>query len=111
MCRARPVNEIHEESSDGSLSSESDYELFADEIAIDSVDSKVIMSRVLLNKSIEVNFKVDTGAACNLLPKRIYQQLHRVPLKSASENLMSYGGDKVPLLGRCKLQAKIGQKE
>ena len=49
---------------------------------------------ILLNKQ-KAKFKIDTGAQCNVIPKRIYQQVCKEPLKVSTANLVTFGGHKL----------------
>ena len=58
-----------------------------------------------------VTFKVDSGCGVNILPKHIYKSLDKdkkVKLKPVSVNLVAYGGQHLPVLGKCHIFAKLG---
>ena len=56
-----------------------------------------------------VTFKLDTGAQVNVLPRKIYRQLHKKPtIKPANARIMAYGSDMpLPLDGQCVCQVRV----
>ena len=58
---------------------------------------------ILLNKQ-KAKFKIDTGAQCNVIPKRIYRQVCKEPLKVSTANLVTFGGHKLNTSGKAHIQ-------
>ncbi|CAB4026344.1 Hypothetical predicted protein, partial [Paramuricea clavata] len=55
----------------------------------------------------DVNFKIDTGAQCNVIPKRLLSNLSPRPkLKTANVQLSAYNGTTIPVAGKCIAQVK-----
>ncbi len=53
-------------------------------------------------------FKLDTGADVNCLPSRDYSQLKPKPrLHKTKAKLKSYGGGKIPVKGKCLIEARV----
>ena len=108
FCKTHQTDEVAVNESSNEDSDEDDS-LFTDEIEIDSV-STIITSNVLIEKTVEVSFKVDTGSACNVIPEEIYKKLNRVSLKPTNKQLIAYGGAKLPVIGKCRLKVKVGKR-
>ena len=54
-----------------------------------------------------VSFKIDTGAQCNGIPKRLLYDLSPRPkLKPASVKLSAYNGTPIPVAGKCIARVK-----
>ena len=54
-----------------------------------------------------VKFKVDTGSQVNIIPWAVFKQLSNKPqLNTVKTKLVSYSGDKIPVVGSCQLQCK-----
>ena len=50
----------------------------------------------------DIQYKTDTGAQCNVLPKEVYNQLLDKPkLKKTSVKLSAYNGTEIPVSGNC----------
>ncbi|KAK2710763.1 hypothetical protein QYM36_012067 [Artemia franciscana] len=57
-----------------------------------------------LDNQLSVNFKIDTGAQANVIPKNIFDQLDPKPnLQSTNQRLTSYWGTRIPVIGTCDL--------
>ncbi|KAK2724332.1 hypothetical protein QYM36_000994, partial [Artemia franciscana] len=57
-----------------------------------------------LNNQLSVNFKIDTGAQANVIPKNIFNKLDPKPnLQSTKQRLTSYCGARIPVIGTCDL--------
>ena len=54
-----------------------------------------------------MKFKVDTGSQVNIIPWAVFKQLSNKPqLNTVKTKLVSYSGDKIPVVGSCQLQCK-----
>ena len=55
----------------------------------------------------DIQYKIDTGAQCNVLPKVVYNQLlDRPKLKKTSVELSAYNGTEIPVSGKCLTKIK-----
>ena len=55
----------------------------------------------------KINFKIDTGAQVNILPKTIYNQLRfKLKLEKSSIKLKAYNGTAIYVLGTCTIPIK-----
>ena len=55
----------------------------------------------------DIQYKIDTGAQCNVLPKVVYNQLlDRPKLKKTSVKLSAYNGTEIPVSGKCLAKIK-----
>ena len=56
---------------------------------------------LVANKQV-VNFKIDTGAQCNFMPKREFSTLNPKPkVRPTKLKLTAYNGSDIPVLGTC----------
>ena len=52
----------------------------------------------------EIEFKIDTGAECNVLPLQIFNNMKAPPvIKKCDTTLRSYGGNKLNVIGICNM--------
>ena len=58
---------------------------------------------ILLNKQ-KAKFKIDMGAQCNVIPKWIYWQECKEPLKVSTVNLVTFSGHKLNTSGKAHIQ-------
>ena len=59
-------------------------------------------SIVLPTNGLDVKFKIDTGAQCNVIPKSVYIKLLNQPkLKKTSTNLTAYNNSEISVCGKC----------
>ena len=93
-CRSKPrrggkpkIHSIEQESSD----EDGDMYIATIDDESDSKDWKVIFS---LNKH-HMTFKLDTGAHCNVISKKTYNQVSKRPLKRSRANLITFGGHRM----------------
>lgn len=111
MCRSRNLNiqksepRVHkvrkEESTDDSSTEED--ELFIGEITSTTAENVLITNLKVNGKS--VNFKIDTGAQCNVLPEEIFDGIKQKPkLIATGTKLTAYGGAQVSVKGKCVLK-------
>ncbi|XP_030031283.2 uncharacterized protein K02A2.6 [Manduca sexta] len=61
-----------------------------------------------LNKNLE--FKLDTGAQCNVLPKNLCYKIGICTFEKSNLQLSNYNGDPIPTLGQVSLKCKIGKE-
>ena len=110
--RVHNLEYVNEDSVSSSSECENnqDETLFNDSVHVDYIHNNIVTSYVILQKQLGVNFKVDTGAACNILPGNIFKKLKKVELRSDSNKLVAYGGASLPVLGKCRLKVKVGSK-
>ena len=105
MCKSktttpRKLHEIEEESDNESIN-----ELFLGEIGSSTNDNELYVTLEMANGCVE--FKIDTGAQCNVIPERIFDSLPRKPnLETTTTRLTAYGGTAVPLRGKCQMEVQ-----
>ena len=85
-------------------------------IFIDEVNSPVNVLRKniqsdLLVSNYPINFKLDTGAECNILPENLIKNINNCEVKPANLTLRSFGGHSANTLGKCLLDTKIDTHE
>ncbi|CAB3985329.1 Hypothetical predicted protein [Paramuricea clavata] len=111
MCRSKNLNtqmsetrvhEVRKEKTTDNSSTEED-ELFIAEIA--TTTAKIVLITNLKVNGKNVNFKIDTGAQCNVLPEEIFDGIKQKPqLIATGTKLTAYGGAQVPVKGKCVLE-------
>jgi hypothetical protein len=111
MCRSRNINnrntksrihEVKKEESTGDSSSD-ENELFIGEI-MKTTGEDVLIANLKVNGK-NVNFKIDTGAQCNVLPEEIFDRIKKKPkITATGTKLTGYGGAQVPVKGKCVLE-------
>ena len=58
-----------------------------------------------------IEFKLDTGAQCNVLPKKVYDKItNRPKLLPNNASLSGYGNSEINVYGRCVLSLKLKNK-
>ncbi|KAJ8017554.1 hypothetical protein HOLleu_44951 [Holothuria leucospilota] len=84
---------------------ETSHTLPTEEFFVDTITSKDVDSTWLLPLAVNgsiIPFKLDTGADVNLMPEKDYQTLRPKPrLHKVQATVKSYGGAKIPILGKC----------
>ena len=95
------------QASEGSDSvSEADRDYFVGELSIGSIDSAEWHSIVRCNNSL-IKMKLDTGAATNVMPLKIFRKLVPKPKLTHSDTVLkAYGGHHIPQAGKCQLKTK-----
>ena len=87
-----------------------DDDVTATVMSIDGDDHSVNFSEwsvVLNTNGSNINYKIDSGAQVNILPrKEFYSLQNRSGLKDTKIKLKAYNGSSVPVLGRCVAQVK-----
>ena len=113
-CPYKQVKEIYEAPS---LNDSSDEEFFIDSIEKQEPESKTISAvngiksdwsvSLEMNGAI-TNFKIDTGAQCNVIPKYLLNSLlPRPKLKPTTMKLSAYNGTEIPVAGKCITSIKL----
>ena len=111
MCRSKDLNtqmsetrvhEVRKEETTDNSSTEED-ELFIGEITTTTAKNVLITNLKVNGKN--VNFKIDTGAQCNVLPEEIFDGIKQKPqLIATGTKLTAYGAAQVPVKGKCVLE-------
>ena len=56
----------------------------------------------ILTSGTNVSYKLDTGSQVNIIPQKTYHALQKKPkLYTATEKLMAYDGNAIPVIGKC----------
>ena len=56
----------------------------------------------ILTSGTNVSYKLDTGSQVNIIPQKTYHALQKKPkLYTATEKLMAYDGNAIPVNGKC----------
>ena len=111
MCRSKNLNtqmsetrvyEVRKEETTDNSSTE-EGELFIGEITTTTAKNVLITNLKVNGKN--VNFKIDTGAQCNVLPEEIFDGIKQKPqLIATGTKLTVHGGAQVPVKGKCVLE-------
>lgn len=100
-CRARNVKELFVE--------EEDQEFSLNMIYVNSVGTSEWSENVYFVESRQnINFKLDTGAQCNVLPKSKCNEMGIYRFEKSNLKLYNYNGDPIPTVGQVTLKCKIG---
>ena len=70
--------------------------------AIDGENGKNWNTTVGINKH-PVQFKIDTGAQCNVMSSQTYHQLSQMPLQKSKARLVAFGGNRLSAIGKTSL--------
>ena len=105
----RAVEEIEEDEGEDKTA-----EFFVDYVSINAVD---VENEWIQNVGININndnfkniqFKLDTGAQCNIIPIGICKKLKINKVIKTKATLKSYSGDKIKTAGKVKLTCKKGK--
>ena len=103
MCLASANHKIQSKVDAVDANSESSEDKFGFFIgAIDNGESKFSKewNVELKVEDLEVKFKVDTGAQCNVMPLDIYQRISNKKPAKSSAKLMSYSGHRIKTIGK-----------
>lgn len=84
-------------------------ELFIGNIC-NSIDNSWVQ-KCKLNDSHDVVFKLDTGAAANILPLHIFKKLNVHDLKPSRARLTGYNNDEIEAEGMCKIKTVVNNIE
>lgn len=71
---------------------------------------KNIRSQLLINE-IPVNFKLDTGAECNIIPMNLVDQLGGGQIEPTNMLLKSFGGYRLDTVGKCHLGTRLDNSQ
>lgn len=113
--KGKYINEIDNENHSEEDSDEDEDESFK----IDCIDKDSRKSRkkrwyekIEVNEKATIDFKVDTGADVNTIPKHLYEQVKRQEnLLPTNENLYNYSSGYVTSMGRCFLPCVVRDKK
>ena len=87
-------------------------DFFVETISTNRGSNQAFVSPSLGPKQIPFQFKLDTGSQANVIPERIFSQLHsRAPLGQPERHLSAHTGDKLGVRGRCKLKCKYKEQD
>ena len=91
-----------------------DYEPEDINTEIFSVDSDHSQKRdwtIYLNTNgTDVEFKIDSGAQVNILPKNEFNRLHYKPTLKSTIKLTAYNGSSIPVFGKCIAKVVLKNK-
>lgn len=98
-----------------SESDSSDPELFIGCVANNNKVNDNNFSEIVIIGEDKYLFKLDTGAQCNVLPKKIIDRLNTQNIPTSLrqckvKHLISFGNHKITVLGEVDLKCKIAQK-
>ena len=83
-----------------------------DDMIIDAVDSGTKKNwnvTVTINKQ-PVQFKIDTGAQCNVISSQTYHQLSQTPPQTSKARLVAFGGNRMNPIGKTTLLCTYKEK-
>ena len=90
-------------------------ELFIEaiEIEVSSLETNCITEMIIpatINDTC-LDVKIDTGAQCNVIPEDIFTRIQKRPkLIPVRTTLRSYGGNSVPVIGKCNMNVTMNSK-
>lgn len=92
-----------------STSDADDAELYLDTIKIDAIDKSndVWTEKIMFNNNMSIDFKLDSGAQCNVLPIKLASKINAKIDESKTKTLISYGGDKIQVIGESEIKCQI----
>ncbi|KAF2885244.1 hypothetical protein ILUMI_20910 [Ignelater luminosus] len=102
---------IHEVYNDSSTDNE---EIFMSSIELDNVNyvNEVVWEELVFINNKPVNFKLDSGAMCNVLPYDVVKNLEREnSIKSSNKTIIAYGENKIKVIGEIILKCMIRKNE
>ncbi|KAF2886963.1 hypothetical protein ILUMI_19210 [Ignelater luminosus] len=103
---------IHEMYNDSSNTD--NEELFISSIELDNVNyvNEVVWEELVFINNKPVNFKLDSGAMCNVLPYDVIKNLEREnSIKSTNKTIIAYGGSKIKVVGETILKCMVRKNE
>ena len=113
LCRSRPVHDIDDQSECDNVYTGVHYSNINQEYFIDTVStfSSVSLSpdRAFAQLHVgpqktQINFKIDTGSAVNILPQSLFKSLNiSHPIEPPTHKLTSYTGNMIPVVGMIRL--------
>ena len=108
LCRSRPVHDIDDQSECDNVYTGVHYSDINQEYFIDTVTT---FSSVSLSpdcalaqlhvgpQNTQINFKIDTGSAVNILPHSLFKSLNiSHPIEPPAHKLTSYTGNMIPVV-------------
>ncbi|KAG1669986.1 hypothetical protein GQR58_017176 [Nymphon striatum] len=105
VCKS--VNVIDKESDSDSENSSDTFSLIGEIIKKRNANDWHIKS-IIRNK--EINFKLDTGAQCNVLPLHLIKTMKGVKIRNRAPKLISYSGNTIKTIGKADLELEYKQK-
>ena len=72
--------------------------------------AKTGMLPSLLTLKVRMSFKIDTGAQCNVMLSKTYNNVSQQPLRKSSTKLVAFGGHRLKSLGKATLLCKHKKK-
>lgn len=103
VCKSKHVRELREENSEENENEKDEY--FVDELNVSLKNNWLEKLRV--NRCCDVDFKLDSGAEVNIIPKAIFDKLKKyckqLSFEKSSCIIRGYGGFQIPTLGQLKL--------
>ena len=87
-------------------------ELFIDHVSNSNKTSSQneILSKLDVNDQF-IEFKIDSGAQCNIIPIHIFNQIkNKPPIQNSNTILRTYGGNTIPFIGVCTMTVKFQHK-
>ncbi|KAG1665149.1 hypothetical protein GQR58_019471 [Nymphon striatum] len=105
VCKS--VNVIDKESDSDSENSSDAFSLIGEIIKKRNANDWHIKS-IIRNK--EINFKLDTGAQCNVLPLHLIKTMKGVKIRNRAPKLISYSGNTIKTIGKADLELEYKQK-
>lgn len=116
MCRSNTKSRRKEHDvnnilvSDTSESENSDSEFIIDAITVSNADDEQNWFEVIKVNNLNVKFKLDSGAQCNVISKHVYKKIG-VPLsKSKTKSIIAYTGHSIKVLGQLNVPVLIRKK-
>ncbi|KAJ8031349.1 hypothetical protein HOLleu_28054 [Holothuria leucospilota] len=115
MCRTPHKTKTVQEIKDENSSDDTEEDFFIDVVHMINdgfkADGNHEWKVHLKLKGMKLPFKIDTGADANIISKSVYQKCAKdVSLYKTSIKLKTYSGEKITVLGRCKLRCILKGK-
>ena len=100
VCRSKPVHTTEHDDFFIGMSNQNEV--------VGEVTAKDEEWHAVLNiEGTDVNFKLDTGAKCNVIPRKIFEKIGTAtPLNKTTTRLFSYGGNRIAVAGEVYLKSK-----
>ncbi|KAJ8048052.1 hypothetical protein HOLleu_00217 [Holothuria leucospilota] len=115
MCRTPHKTKTVQEIKDENSSDDTEEDFFIDVVHMINdgfkADGNHEWKVHLKLKGMKLPFKIDTGADANIISKSVYRKCAKdVALYKTSIKLKTYSGEKIPVLGRCKIRCILKGK-
>lgn len=79
--------------------------------SITQINDSMWEQKCTLNNTLDIVFKLDTGAAANILPLYVYNKLNASSLKPTNTKLSSYNNTAIESLGICRIKTTVNNIE